>query len=53
MLAYQRNMFDIKAYCNKIQCIKENTQKNGKLINSSENTTQLSTKMRYAQYVRR
>ena len=46
-------MFDINAYCKKIQCIKENTQKNGKLLNTSENTTQLSTKMRYAQYVRR
>ena len=49
---FKRNLFDINAYCNKVQCLQTQTQKDVKQMNTTTNTTQISTKMRYAQYIR-
>lgn len=47
-----KNTNDITKYCNIASCVKENAQKDLKRIDTSTNSTQISTAMRYSQYVR-
>ena len=47
-----KNTNDITQYCNIAACVKENAQKDLKRIDTSTNSTKISTAMRYSQYVR-
>lgn len=47
-----KNTNDITKYCNIASCVKENTQKDLKRIDTPTNSTKISAAMRYSQYVR-
>ena len=47
-----KNTNDITKYCNIATCVKDNVQKDLKRIDTSTNSTKISTAMRYAQYIR-
>ena len=47
-----KNTNDITKYCNIATCMKDQSQKDLKRIDTPTNTTKISTAMRYAQYIR-
>jgi|AntAceMinimDraft_13_1070369.scaffolds.fasta_scaffold06417_3 hypothetical protein len=47
-----KNTNDITKYCVIASCIKDQSQKDLKRVNTSSNVTQITRAMRYSQYVR-
>lgn len=47
-----KNTNDIVKYCNIAACMKDNSQKDLKRLDTPTNSTKLSNAMRYSQYVR-
>ena len=47
-----KNTNDITKYCIVASCMKDQSQKDLKRVNTSSNVTQITRAMRYSQYVR-